>query len=861
MRVPIRFVGSLILLMVMAVPLFAQSDIARIVHTPASFANIGQPLTLEAYLENAQDRGEVETAQIWHKGRNDDVFDFVDMIRSGNGWSGTIQPSDIPSSGLDYYIQFTFSDGSVLSYPAEDPQQNPVQVSVRSAATEAGGSPIVIVSPEPFSRVDGDVLIAVAFNQSVRLIDPQKVQLIVNGRNRTKEVKISDEILIGVVPGIKGGRVRVDINYMSDKGKENLGNFAFDHILAGSRRGPRQEFSGSFASEERSQKVNDYQQQIGRQTIGLNYVIGGFDVKVNTMLTSEEQSTLQPQHRYTVDMGTTGMRIRAGDIKPRYNELVLWGKRVRGLELAMNSKPIGLSMLYGYTKRGINGHELVYTAEDSVTHAAVIDTTINPGTYRRWLAAARLRFGNPDKFSIGFMAMKAKDDTTSIQYGDAALDNLVTGASLAAYFDHRRIALTAEAALSITSTDIRQAPFDDAKSFADIIVINSYLNPLPNSGLPDSSGGSIDFLEVGKSLLNQAGSYKTRLRIRYLANDIQLGYRKINQSYTSLGVPTLSNDQQGYFVRDRIRLFKSSLYLNAGYDHYFTNVSGKGDIRNQYDQITAGINIYPSPKLPTVAVSYNDYYNTNDGVPFTVTDGDTSFIDTRKENRTGSWTVSVTQGLDLGFARNNFAITVQNSNRTSVYNELDAGKSQLISASVRSNYDIPLMTSISYGMQEATAVANLTDLKYQMLTLRGDLLLFNRRFVPYFGPRITIGKGNNAMQYTDPAENVIPEDYATVGDYQTAVDSSRAVSIRNMVVDFRRIDWLGGFRWNVFRNQTIEGMFSISSYLENSKFEYWNGESYDVNEQSIVNGGFDLSQPTPMNRDDVIASIQYQIRF
>ncbi len=863
MRVPIRLVCTFFLMAVVAVPLYAQASLARIVHDPVSFVNIGQPLTINAYLENAQDRGEVEEAQLWHKGHNEDVFDYVDMIRSGDGWSGTIQPSDIPSTGLDYYIEITFSDGSTLNYPAANPQQNPVQVSVRSAAAEAGASSLVVISPSPFSTVEGDVLIAVAFNQSIRLIDPQKVRLVINGRNRTSQVQVSDEILIGVVPGIKTGRVRVDVNYLGDKGTENLGNFVFTHTKAGAKKGPRQEFSGNLATEERSQKVNAIERRIGRQMVNLNYQIGSFSVITNAMLTSEEQASLQPQHRYTVDMGTKGLRIRGGDIKPRYNELVLWGKRVRGMEMAINTRPIGLNFLYGFTKRGIDGRELFTTTTDTSTGEAVQDTVLNPGVYQRWLAAARLRFGNKDKFSLGFMAMKAKDDTSSIVYGDNAIDNVVAGVDLAAYLDHRRIALTAQAALSITSDDIRVAPFDDAKDFADIIVINSYLDPLPDAGLPDTTGGSVDFMEVGKSILNQAGSYKTRLRLRYLHNDLQVGYRKINRSYRTLGVPTLTNDRQGYFVRDRIRLFQSSLYLNAGYDHFFDNVTGKGDVRNQYDQMSAGINIYTAPYLPDLTFSYNDFFNTNDGTlnVYETAPGDTTITDTRNQNRTGTWSFSVNQQFGSGFADNNLTLIIQQSNRTDAYNPYGTAETKLMNAALRSLFEMPLITTASFSYQKSTSIGDLTNLTYQMVNLRADILLFNRKLVPYFGPRITIGSGNNAISYLDPASSLNPDDFSTPEEYQTAVDAAHAQSTKNMVVDFRRIDWLGGFRWDIFSNQTLEGMFSISTYLENSKFEYWNGESFSVSDETIQNGGYTLQQVTPLDRNDVIASIQYQIRF
>lgn len=724
-----------------------------------------------------------------------------------------------------------------------------------------------MISPEPFTRVQGDVLIAVAFNQAVKLIDPSQIRIKLNGKDITQRLNITEELAIGVITGVKQGRARVDVDYLGSGKREQLASFSFDAAPAtatsGTRRERTMEVSGDFATEGRTQKISGDQQNIARQRANLRYRYKGFSVIGNTMLTSEENRILQPQHRFTIDMGWRGFRIRGGDIRPRYNNLMLNGKRVRGAELYMGGKYLGVSAIYGQASRAIEGEELLTFIDATDSTAAEIDTSYNYGTWERTLAAARLRFGNPDRFSFGITAMKVKDDTSSIAIGDKPKDNLVAGLDLSAYFDRRRFQLTGEVALSLTSDDIRAKPFEDLADFADIIVVNQYFDPLPNTGIgtseTDSTQTDFNVNEVVGSIIDNALSYKTRLRLRYLRNDIQVGYRLISRGFRSLGNPTLLNDQNGYYVRDRIRLIGNNVYLNGGYENYFDNVTGRGDIRNTRERINGGISIYTDPALPDINFGYSSFLNSSDGTldSTIVTEADTAngipaiykVSDQRSNVETIGYNFSLTQSASAFTGEHTLILSVQSTNRSDIFNDFGNNDISAFSASIRTMWDYPLMTRVTFSNSKLSGLGGLTDLTYDQFVVRGDLFLMNRRLVPWFGPRITISSGYNGLVYIDPADSIDPNDYTLPANYDAAVAKARASTKRKVIADWTKIDWLGGFRWNFTRNQTLEGTFSLTQYLDNSMYEYWNGDQAKVSEVDDV------------NRNNLIGIITYQMRF
>jgi hypothetical protein len=861
----------LVLLQVSAHPAQAQDGLARIVHTPVTFANQGRPISIEAYTEGDGNLGVLSEARIWYRPRDGQTYTYEEMLRSGTNWYGEIPADEVVNEGVEYYLEFIYEGGpegtSSLTYPPTGGTGgipgNPVEVSVRGAGAGTIGedSPLVIISPEPFTRVQGEVLIAVAFNQSIRLIAPDKIRVKLNNRDVTQRLNITEELAIGTLSGIKPGRTRVDIDYLGEDGRESLGNFSFTFLPgAAPSRESRHQFSGDVSSEGRFQRLNDDARRIAIQRANLRYRYRGFSVIGNTLLSSEEHATLQPQHRFTLDMGFRGFRIRAGDIKPRYNELILWGRRVRGGELYAGGSFMGVSVIYGQTSRAVDG-TIYYTSDEDPDNPGVMltDTTTVYGTYQRDLAAARLRFGNPDKVSLGLTAMKVRDDTASIDFGDAPKDNLVTGLDFSAYFDRRRFSLKGEVALSATSDDIRDAPFEDMADFTDILVVNQHFDPLPDEGIEESETDStqteLKVDEVAKSIISNSLSYKGRLRMRYLRNDLQVGYRLINRGYRTLANTSLVNNQAGYYVRDRIRLIGNNVYLNGGFEVYTDNVSGKGAYTNERQKVNAGLSIYTGRSLPDIAFGYSEFLNSNDATidttvlvepdPVSGTPGEYKITDNRSENTTSSYNASLSQQLEFLSARHNLTLSLLNSDRDDAYQDIASATQSVMSLSMRSRYDLPLMSTVNFSNSSYTSLGGLTNLTFNVFSVRADVFMMDRKLIPWFGPRMSLRSGKQAINYSDPALELDPSQ----ADYEERLAELYDQRERTLHVDVTKLEWLGGFRWNITQNQVLDGSFSISQYLENSEYEYWDGDRVSVEEA----GG--------INRDDLIAVLQYQIRF
>ena len=865
-----RVEGKVALLILVLLLFPIQSSIAqvgdpRVVHTPISFAEEGKPLTVEAYLEGDVSLTGILEAKLWYKTRSQDAFDFEEMYYSGGQFSAEIASQYVVSEGLDYFIEILLDDGSSYTYPPNSPITEPIEVNVRGADVGEPEEPVILISPEPFSEIEGRLLIAVAFNQYVRTINPNKVRLRINGKDRTTQADVSEELLVVVIPRLqKKGRQRIDIDYMSDEGMENLGSWSFSWVPEGEGSFRLSEYvQANLSSEGRYQKFNGDVQRIFRENFNIRANAGSFSLNASGRLTSEEQGTLQPQHRYLINAGWPAIRFRYGDIKPRYNELILWGRRVRGASLDLNSGSARLQMIYGNLTRPLDSH-ILSIAPDTATTPAGFDTTFSPGTYRRWLGAARLSFGKPNAFMIGFTTMKAKDDLESIEHGENPKDNLVTGADLEMYLDRRRITLTSQIALSLFNDNIEEDVLEDAEGFKDIIWINQYFDPLPGEGFETDTldDGSTDTqVNMGKvvsSIISNSLSHKTRLRIRYFNNDLQAGYRSINRSFRTMGNPTLINDRAGYFVKDRLRLLKSRLYLEGGIEHYADNVTGKGDIQNTNDIVYASISAYTGDLYPDITIGYRNLLNSNDGTFSVYAPDDTQptildTIDTRKENETNIYSVSLVQRLYFYDAQHQVMAAYNTSDRSDVFNTLGEATSNNISFGVRTRYSQPYMTNVNYSNSAVTSVGGLTDITYNLLNIRGDMFLRNRTLIPYFGPRITFGSGYNAVVYLDPTEGLPPSD----PDYAQL----RAQTIKTLHVSFTNIEWLAGARWDIDKNQQLLLDLKYSMYTEKGEYEYWNGNRFSVNDEQIDNDGYSIQQPEVQDRDDILAMLTYQIRF
>lgn len=860
----IRFalVGVLLLF---AAAAHAQERIARVVHTPVAFADAGQPIDISAYLEGDVSPSMVVEAQIRFRNRDQDSYDYVDMVSQGTDFVGQIPGEFVSAVGMLYYLEFDLEDGTRLTFPESDPGSDyiePIEVSVREAGAAEPQSPVVVITPEPLSTVSGDeILIAVAFNQAVHPTDPTRVRLRVNSVDHTAEATITEEVLTAVVGGFAKGRHRIDLILLTDEGPEILKTWFFNwQPEEEARRAANRYITGSADLEGMSQRTNAFTENIARESFSFRGRYGILSATARARLTSQEQGHLQPQHRYLFTLGVPKVRLRIGDINPRYNDLILYGRRVRGTELDINPGPVRIQLLYGNLSRAVEGRESI--AFDP-TSGAPVDTTLYPGTFRRWLAATRVSFGVPNRLMLGITAMKAKDDTSSIEFGDRSKDNLVTGFDIEANFDRRRLTFYAQTALSLYNDNTLVAPLEDAEAFKDIIWINQYFQPLPTSGIDTSA---VDFGEVIGSIIDNALSYKAKLRLRYFSNDIQLAYQKINRSFITMGNPTLVNDWAGFSIKDRIRLFGSRVYFTAQYDSYNDNVNGRGDITTTRDSYNFKVSAYPAGVYPDITIGYGNLTNSNDGTidSYEAVPGDpasVTTIDNRVKNSTAKYSVQLAKDIPFSTTQNRFSLSFSASNREDTFDALGTSDYKFIALTDETKYEFPLKTLAGFTNTSQTSIGGQTDLSWNTIFVRGEYALYNRRLIPYFGPRITLGSGKQVQSLVDPGLLLDPNDYATPEEYQQALSDTRASSIHLQNVDFSRIDWIGGAQFDFLKRHSLTAYFSLTMYSEKGTYEYWNGNTFPVDEELINNAGVTLTQPKYQKRNDYFFSITYSVKF
>ncbi len=848
---------------------FGQDLPIRIVHDRIGFANVGMPISIEARLEGDLSSRKVLEAKAWFRKPTDEVYDFIDLYLFGDVYEGSISAEYVTSDGIEYYLEFTFDDNSRITFPEHDPLQNPISINVRLG--EAGESPVVIISPESRRTVNTDeILIVAAFNQSIRKIDPQKIILRLDGHDQTKKAVITTEILTAVIKGQGRGRHRIDIIEHSAAGPQILATWFFTVRLQ--QQAPfftQGTIHGDLSSEERYQEITGAIKRVGIQNISLNYRNKWLETTAIGRFSSEENATVQPQHRYLFTLSTPVIDISAGDLNPRYNELILWGRRVRGMEFRLGTPDdkVSVKAIFGDLARAVEG-----------------DSVAKNGTYRRWLGAAQLSFGYRQNMQFGITALKTRDQENSIDYGTAPKDNVVTGLNMIVNADHRRITLTGQTAISLYNDDISEPPLKDAEDFKDIIWINTNFVPFPDklgevpeSEFPDRDP-KVNFLDIVSSIFSKSVSYKGKLRLRYLNNDIQMGYRMINHSYYSIANPTLLRDRRGFYIRDRIRLYHSKIYLIGGFQQFNDNVGGDGDITASDRQFNVGINIYTTPGYPDIAVNYRRLLNSNDAElqRFDTQQVDSignhiyRDIDLRKDDQTNYWTFNLFESIPFTIrdfnTYNEINASVITSDRDDVYDTLRLAKSEQMtySLSLKTMYDNPLTTFFSYSSSTQKGMNDRTDVIYNTISTRFDYKFFNRKLLLYFGPRFTTGSGTNNLSPFSPSF------LATLNGEEPNSDEvldNNHRTVENMLVDFLKTDWIGGFRYDFLKNHIIAGYLSVTQYKENSRNQYYSGDEYGVNETTVT---FTKADGTPetftqpganINRDDIMATITYTYKF
>jgi hypothetical protein len=530
------------------------------------------------------------------------------------------------SPGLEYYLAATDTDGEIHTHPEGLPESSAFLVPVRSSSDlggeRRGSAPQVeIVAPEFGSGHElGDLILIASLHDEDSDLATSGVSLIVNGRDLSLEARINSELLVWIPPAdLPPGPLRIEIKCVDLAGNRSVPVKIHLDLL-----GPGAELStpgffdrvpapvGRIALDARltglEGKGSENRQEPPRTLRGrLNArgSLGWLDYRTKVFLTSDESPGSQARNRFRLDLEAGPLRVSAGDVTPRFNPLAIWGKRLRGVEVEMESTVLDAQLLYGSIQRSIEGEGYDSTSVDSPDEIHHI--VERAGSYSRKLRGLRLGSVTGRSLGMSLSVLKIKDDIASIENGRNPKDNLVFGADVQAKALGRRLRLDAAVALSFLTNDISggalsredadstlgiRLPFDP-RDHEGFFIINASTTPLDMRGLANLA-------------------VETSARGNLAGNLFELRLRRIGPVYQSLAATSLPKDHMGLRLRNSFGLFQRRLRLTGEYETYHDNLARDKKHTKDSDVISGNLAYVPrSGALSGVRAGFRVYQQSN----------------------------------------------------------------------------------------------------------------------------------------------------------------------------------------------------------------------------------------------------------
>ncbi|MFC1559093.1 hypothetical protein ACFL39_00695 [Gemmatimonadota bacterium] len=500
----------------------------------------------------------------------------------------------------------------------------------------------LILSPEPGETVPQTTsMISVSFIDSDRLLDINSIRLHVDGNDLTSDANINGDLLVWLAAApLNQGPHRIVIQMKARDGSD-LPSLNWSFLVGPPPEGVT--LTASQASEERkglpiwalasgNVTVEGARNSVGgegaayrrepagtaKAAVTLRGRLGGsWRYNALARFSSYESHTMQPINRLGFTLRSNWLTLSLGDVNPRIQELILWGRRVRGWSLDMRGGIVNVSVVSGQSRRTVTP-ELYDNDPTKIWRL---------GTWQQDLLAIRPYFGSGRGFQFGLTFMKVRDDTTSISPLMTAADvngltrsarpdpkdNLVIGMDLSIKAFRGKFSVSYNNAVSLYNNDIlggpiTQADLDtlmidqgydpielpiDPKDLADLFILNASMIPLDPTGLTSLAHQVRGSLQVGTHTLGAR-------------------WRSIGGSYHTLGYASLPRDRAGLRIQDSFRMFNNNLGVTVGWESFDDNLDDTKAVTTGTSALTLDLFWQSDATAPGFSVGYRDYARQND---------------------------------------------------------------------------------------------------------------------------------------------------------------------------------------------------------------------------------------------------------
>jgi len=613
---------------------FSASIFAQVSNTVSSVTigelKTGNPVEITAQLVNPLS---VTSVQIVYKSFQDIDYKVRDMEIVGNTATYKIPGKDVSAPLLSYYLVIRLANGGKETYPQGIPDfAKPIELTVNNRTEK--DNEILILSPSEDETVSlNDLFISVSLVKVPDIVDVSKTKIILNGKDISSKVTFAGDLLLFYpdnFPGtVESGPQKIEIKVYDKDGNlyystaREFTTFGEEGIFTASKKFT---LNGSVIGEIRNENFNSVSTLYNNIGLTLTGKYDDWRIRGYGYLTSEENSRVQPQNRYSLTVSNNWLYLRGGDSYPRYTDLLLNGKRVRGIDGSIDAGGVTLQGSYGQTRRSVEGVLLETYPRDNtplVSNVIMIDSAKygNPygrvefGVYERDLLAGRLAFGNSNKVQFGFNFLHSKDDVRSIDFGVKPQENLVGGIDLKMNLDNRRIVIKGEAAVSLLNSDITTGSFTDdqidsiyavegvtggdAETFKNVnrilgsvITVNQFIEPLNITELASlATEGAIE--------------------LNYLSNNLKGSYIYRGSQFKSFGQEYTRTDLQGFNIHDRIRFARDQFFVTLGYEDLHDNLQNTKQATTRFQTFRVSASLYMKANVPNITVGYIRNQNKN----------------------------------------------------------------------------------------------------------------------------------------------------------------------------------------------------------------------------------------------------------
>ncbi|MCH8068570.1 MAG: hypothetical protein IID16_04775 [Candidatus Marinimicrobia bacterium] len=410
-----------------------------ITHQPEIQHPEGEPLIIFALVSSEV---EIDDVRLLYRNVEETGYIEVYLTAYGDMWRGEIPGEHLYGDGIQYFIASTLADGSMITFPADEPESSPITVEIQLPVEEPvvehidtkmavilsdGDEQILIFSPAPGSNVPYDDVYIAASLFNIDSIDIASIRITLDNQDVTRSSSVSNNLVTYEPFTMSSGKhtVRIEARTLNNQIVPPA-TWSFKVIKKREEEVEREfTYSGRINGGYSLDQIEDQTLSISRTTASFSGNWRFLRFKTDAKLTSEEDPFKQPRNRFRfhLDAGRY-FSMNLGDFNSRLSRFTLDGKRVRGVDVNLKFGWVNLHVVRGELDRAIQGRlgageSYVFEGIDPVTDTTtgITEFTYNLNrkgyTFQNDIFAGRLSFGSGKVFQLGFNWLKAKDDIGS----------------------------------------------------------------------------------------------------------------------------------------------------------------------------------------------------------------------------------------------------------------------------------------------------------------------------------------------------------------------------------------------------------------------------------------------------------------